>query len=1362
MSDVTPGSAGRIIDDIRLSNGGISDEDRAATPAGVLRALGNVREDLFSKIAPIVDPLKRLNLIVNLISRTSLLTYDRAEARGETPFLEFTLEKDCLMIDSNDNGYCAEDIWELCRSFKARRVLFDKEQILSAFKIGTKVHIRSGQFSFSFQHTQGNNRMDKFTPNREKPESLPPTVYSRITISCLYPGQFERLANCFRGIRTDGLLLFNSKCTLLHFTFAPPHANPAQVQYQIMRQKNKMTLTRTSEAVPSEHVLLRQSYHVFSREVNKSSGGLFGQRCDNTIYLAFPVDQESKVLLGPGGYLIDEVNCVLLPSNNQFNFILCVKSQHVNVQQAPDVLAESISIFICERMAFLSSLEPMEYEWVQYIPKADIVNKKWKAMLNHFYSRLKECKVFKSESGKNMHISSLRYLEPEHCDLHGKPLFPDLDQEIYLSTRYNPYLEFLKPLGLRRISNEELFDRIKAYYRPETRTFNPSRHDWSARVARLLTSWLADDNRSTLATGIKELKFLFSLDGPVLRGAECVVNPQSAESFQRRDVWLAFDTNGNSVPALPNICRIYDDCPRDSESTRLYNLLGIHYPHPEQVMDKIKAWNHSSGFNISVLQSRDVLHYIHVNTAGDAGSKAPCLPMVDERNKTVLTRGKMTQCDCYLWTDVYFPSDQAYGINEIAKKLSGLDFALRIHVLNADLLHTSQIWGRDKAISSPEWVSWLENVALVRRVPRLQNRQDPNRLSEIFESIIKYYPGMFLDVLRSHWATYKSELVPGLVSTIKATPVPTLDGERLISECYMLTPELRAIALKIHRTTMHLPFLLLSEGFAEQVQSRWGFLSVFDVVMEPTPKFFVGIYNQIVRKTPLNDAASEFQALYSILSERPVHDRLSFFKATNAIYVPHEKGDAKLVPIQDCLWDGPCWLQASYVLSFVKEYSESPQMKTMLTGMLNTTEARLETYIKELLYQQGLGTASLPQIGRIYARLSEGIMGEADLTSMRVLFKKHKLVYDPNSLKWHTPQECVWGVSADEGKISIGHYYPVFRDLFVARLLIEDSIIPSYISELRETVDRNDSSLDDLLSVMHKIKDLLLSPSDISSLLRIKFLPIAGANQAHHYYASPRDDFFIVDRDGGPCNFRGIVPTLRFSIDQVQLIRSFLFRLGLKDRFIAAGGLKRTFVSEERIKGLPYLTCDFQDRASALCRCAMFYAGAKAEQQQELYDVFRASLIYESPDIIARYIIPTADGSTKSIYIPARLHVQYENGELQLVVPTDITERQICFATQLPEALACLFSTNSPEARRTFTTVLGEPIDALDDILDSYGIPELSEVYIDAAVSREPEVSKEEPAGTGSSRDTTLTDELNDLVVLMNLDTDPEDSFESD
>ena len=52
MDTISREKGREIVDDIREKNGGISQADRAKTPAGVLRALNNVRRKLGSATQP--------------------------------------------------------------------------------------------------------------------------------------------------------------------------------------------------------------------------------------------------------------------------------------------------------------------------------------------------------------------------------------------------------------------------------------------------------------------------------------------------------------------------------------------------------------------------------------------------------------------------------------------------------------------------------------------------------------------------------------------------------------------------------------------------------------------------------------------------------------------------------------------------------------------------------------------------------------------------------------------------------------------------------------------------------------------------------------------------------------------------------------------------------------------------------------------------------------------------------------------------------------------------------------------------------------------------------------------------------------
>ncbi|KAI9035475.1 uncharacterized protein KD926_003471 [Aspergillus affinis] len=1107
MCDLTPERAGQIIDEIRLLNGVISDEERASTPAGVLRALDALRQNCAETISRL-DPISGRLLIYQLISKATCLEYDRAKARREDPFIKFTLSKDGLIIDSNDNGYSEEDIRELCKPYPEQRlVLLLHHELFAAFQIGSKVSIQSAPFSLSFQYAVGDNKMDKITPKREDLMVLPPKVSLRISITGFHPGRFDELRDALRDIIRDGM-----------------HGRP-----------------------------------------------LF-----------------------------------------------------------PDLTDET------------------------------------------------------------------------YLSIHGRPLFPDLKDETYLSilsTRYSPFLEFLKPLGVRQVSDLELLEQVKEFYRPLSCTFNPPQdNDWSSRVARLLTSWLEMKPDGVLATGVKELRLLLLSDGTKVRGVDCVPN----------EVWLSHDTNGNVVPAFPQVICRRDFKALDDASNRLYKSLGIHCPNHQEVMKRIDSQTHqlhdpsSSGYVL------DMLLYIKTTATKIDKRQIHCLLMFDREFHKDLTPGANGLCRCQLQRDVYFPSNDPYSMSKIAERLNMISNIPAIHVLNEGLIHPTLL--EERGIPSTEWVSWLENVALVRRVPRLQNRLDSTRLSDIFEAILKYCPTMFLGVLGTHWHEYKGGLEPEIISRIKETSVSTLSGDRMLRECYLSTRELRTIVIRILGSNLGSPFLLHQDAFSEKVRDKWGFLSIFGVLTDPTPAFFVELSKQLSQTVPLAKARSQFQELYDIISERNQDEIRTFFQETNVIYIPDENKSAKLVPLKSCVWDGPEWLQSSHRLRHIKEYFENRSIQFMLRTTLGIQDATLHTYIRELQHQQDLGLGWISQIERTYEHLAKMQMNEQDVTFVQDQFKQHKLVYNPKTSKWHTLEECIWAAPSDEDNIGITEYYPKLRELFVDRLLIEEPTVQSYVAKLERTAGKN-TRTDQICSLIQRIINLSPSPSDLDPLSEVSFLPIEGMNQKH-YYASPKDDFFIIDQDGWPSNFRGLVPTLRLTTKQIQEIRPFLDALALDNRFISVAGMKETLVLEEPKAGSQSLTFDFRDRAIPFCRCSVFYAGDKGKSPQELYDIFSTSVIYESLKIEARCTLRMSDGTNKSIGVPSKLHLQFENEELHIVVPSNGTQRKVCYATQLPAALAGLYASNSPVARGTFATILREPIEALDDILIDYGIPDLPELNI--------------------------------------------------
>lgn len=76
------------------------------------------------------------------------------------------------------------------------------------------------------------------------------------------------------------------------------------------------------------------------------------------------------------------------------------------------------------------------------------------------------------------------------------------------------------------------------------------------------------------------------------------------------------------------------------------------------------------------------------------------------------------------------------------------------------------------------------------------------------------------------------------------------------------------------------------------------------------------------------------------------------------------------------------------------------------------------------------------------------------------------------------------------------------------------------------------------------------------------------------------------------------------------------------------------------------------------------------------------------------------------------LHVEVDDGTLQLFVPRNSRERNICYASQLPKALVRYLGITDPTATGIFHVVISSSTDIIDDVLDENGIIQVPDIDI--------------------------------------------------
>jgi hypothetical protein len=108
------------------------------------------------------------------------------------------------------------------------------------------------------------------------------------------------------------------------------------------------------------------------------------------------------------------------------------------------------------------------------------------------------------------------------------------------------------------------------------------------------------------------------------------------------------------------------------------------------------------------------------------------------------------------------------------------------------------------------------------------------------------------------------------------------------------------------------------------------------------------------------------------------------------------------------------------------------------------------------------------------------------------------------------------------------------------------------------------------------------------------------------------------------------------------------------------------------------------------------------QPNNKILELFSKATVYTAAGFRRHFSV--GETLTTDITQQGRLHFEEVDGMLRIYVPGDKNQRAICYATELPRALVSHLKINDPAARGTFATVLREPVEILDEILNEQGI----------------------------------------------------------
>jgi hypothetical protein len=232
--------------------------------------------------------------------------YTRATAAGTDPCISFTLYPESIVIDSNEDGFTEENVRAICSTGESTKTLshgYIGEKGIgfkSVFKVACKVHIQSGPFSFSFEHSRDadDDGLGMVTPVNEEHGEVPKDVGTRMTLKLLDTSAFQHRVRDFLEL-PDTLLLFLTKIKTIavniHFPDGKKIGAKHSYEYDFVHRLGKLTKKTESEHGSNETASL---FHLTRRQLDSLPSDNARKHTNQAeVVLAFPLDEDHDPII---------------------------------------------------------------------------------------------------------------------------------------------------------------------------------------------------------------------------------------------------------------------------------------------------------------------------------------------------------------------------------------------------------------------------------------------------------------------------------------------------------------------------------------------------------------------------------------------------------------------------------------------------------------------------------------------------------------------------------------------------------------------------------------------------------------------------------------------------------------------------------------------------------------------------------------------------------------------------------------------------------------------------------------------------------------------------------------------------------
>ncbi|KAM0337890.1 hypothetical protein ACHAPU_011494 [Fusarium lateritium] len=876
-------AARQLIEKIAVSHGFIAEATLDALPPDVRRVVEEALQSNSRSQNAATQCVKKLaagdiNTAFELLQNADDNRYTRAKAASIDPGVQFLITQDLVIIGSNEDGFTESNVKALCDfgiSTKHNIPGYLGQPdigIKSVFTIASKVQIESGSFTFHLQHDDGDPGIGMARPHWSEPTILPdhvkeheafggPSGNQTRIILFLKSQNRDSLRDSFTRQLWDtpeSVLLFMKNLRLFKITVLGED-NKVQRSKDIHLEKDMFgsgTRISTSKCIGPVQDKTLHRYLIYKSKVtglknntNRTFTADQPDTSDAEIILAFPVDQKGEPIVEfqkAFAFMPLSESGLSVQFLVHSDFVADTKRQRiVYTSERNTSLKKALAEAVLTAFQDLCKKPGLEHKWMRFLPQVlrNSIDPFWQGFDNLIRSRILEVPLLRPRSqrfGSLYRIPFLKRLAADQMDQDGVPLFPDLEDEMYLSTGYELQdLDILSQYGLTYMPNWATISRLSAYTQSgnwRAKTFDDRDEDWHSRVACMILK-LWNDPEHDLKGAIRHMHLI-------------PLASQKMEQVSKQGVTCAFNCpsmHGILVPDDLGYPMIFPPALANRDCRRLYETFGMKPLAVQQVREKIISIyrNPSEVAKLDVAMSRNHLVFLYQMEPTGMISKDEQEFMIifDQRERIKLPKHEY----------VYLPGDGVWSPGNLLNP----PFPDGIEGPDASLIHPTYLENQPSpsAGNGKSWMEWLFHCVYCEERIQMFTKRDPpaeadKTYSPEYRYITRAWPGRALyrllenfqsPDLKKLWLEDKKGS-----ALMRRMDFLCTDGvRRPLEEALLPLPQLLERCLSFVPLES-MPFLRLDEPMKEDDMSAWiSFAEHFGVGVEDDTDFTLAMLSSI-------------------------------------------------------------------------------------------------------------------------------------------------------------------------------------------------------------------------------------------------------------------------------------------------------------------------------------------------------------------------------------------------------------------------------------------------------------------------------------------------------------------------------------